>query len=272
MNKHKTLVLSGYGLNCEKETAYCCQKSGQGTVDVVHLHRLTSGEVGLNDYHFIVFIGGFLDGDDLGAGRVGANRIKHAHSGTPQPNLQEQLVEFVEGGRLVLGICNGFQMLVKLGLLPATRQTLGHQEVSLTANQMGKFEDRWVSLIVDEQSPCVFTQGLTQLELPVRHGEGRIEADREQVLQPLISRHQAPLRYADENQQATEAYPANPNGSPYGLAALCNAKGTVLGLMPHPEAYHHFTNHPQWTRRKNQSEEGEGLKLFHNAYRYLAEF
>ncbi len=264
----KTLILSGYGLNCERETAHSCRLAGGSTVDVVHLSELTGGNVQLQDYQFLICIGGFLDGDDLGAGRVGANRFKHSVLSSGQHRLQDQLREFVEQGKLVLGICNGFQVLVKLGLLPALQSTLGHQEVSLSNNANGQFEDRWVHLKGDTQSACAFTQGLERIYLPVRHGEGRVEADRD-LLQQLLNRHQVPLQYADEHNQATETYPLNPNGSPWGIASLCNPQGNVMGLMPHPEAFHHYTNHPHWTRLPYQQEEGEGLLLFKNAYQFF---
>lgn len=271
MKSHKTLILSGYGLNCERETAYSCKKSGAEDVDVIHTSHLLRGEIRLQDYHFLIFIGGFLDGDDLGAGRVGANRFKHSVIGSQEARLQDQLAEFIERGKLVLGICNGFQVMVKLGLLPALVQTVGNQEVSLTSNTLGRFEDRWVHLKADIQSNCVFTKGIEVIYLPVRHGEGRIEGDTEKVLKPLLDNHQVPLQYAAPDGTPTEEYPDNPNGSPWGIASLSNAKGNVMGMMPHPEAFNHYTNHPQWTRLPFQREEGDGLLLFKNAYQYLEE-
>ena len=268
MKHHKTLVLSGYGLNCEKETAHCCQKSG-GNVEIIHTSDLIQGKIRLEDYQFLIFIGGFLDGDNLGAGRVGANRFKYSTLQEQESSLQEQLAAFVDSDKLVLGICNGFQVLVKLGLLPALLKTIGVQEVSLTNNTLGRFEDRWVHLKANPESSCVFTKGLERIDLPIRHGEGRIEGNREQVLKPLVENHQVPLQYALPDGTPTEQYPDNPNGSPYGIASLSNTKGNVMGLMPHPEAFNHYTNHPQWTRRPFVKEEGDGLALFQNAYHYL---
>lgn len=275
MTRPKTLILSGYGLNCEKETAYCCRLAGRGEVDVVHTSQLMRGIIRLQDYQFLILIGGFLDGDDLGAGRVGANRFKYGLSGKSRLPLQEQLLTFVEKGHLVLGICNGFQVIVKLGLLPETLSRQGsrivcHQQVSLTSNTRHRFENRWVHLKVNSASPCVYTKGIQRLYLPVRHGEGRIEGNREGVLQQLLLRNQVPLQYVTPEGETTERYPDNPNGSPWGIASLCNAKGNVMGLMPHPEAYHHYTNHPHWTRLSHQKEEGEGLQLFKNAYQYFS--
>jgi len=270
MKTPKTLILSGYGLNCEKETAYCCRLTGGKEIDVIHTSNLIRGEVQLKDYHFLIFIGGFLDGDDLGAGRVGANRFKYGILGSSDLQLQEQLIEFVEADKLVLGICNGFQVLVKLGLLPALENRVGIQEISITSNANNQFENRWVQLIANPNSKCVFTQDIPHLYLPVRHGEGRIEGDREEVLKKLLEQNQVPLQYATPDGEATEHYPDNPNGSPLGIASLSNRKGNVMGLMPHPEAFHHYTNHPHWTRLAYQGEEGEGLSLFKNAYRYFA--
>lgn len=269
MKTAKTLILSGYGLNCEKETAYCCRLTGGEAVDVIHTAFLIRGEIQLADYHFLIFIGGFLDGDDLGAGRVGANRFKYGIPGITHLQLQEQLAQFVASGKLILGICNGFQVLVKLGMLPGLQQVIGLQEVSLTSNANHQFENRWVHLKINPNSPCVFTQQIPKLYLPVRHGEGRLEG--EKTLSQLLERDLIPLHYATLTGEATEHYPDNPNGSPWGIAAICNPKGNVMGLMPHPEAFHHYTNHPQWTRLKYRGEEGEGLLLFKNAYRYLRE-
>ncbi|MGK5092984.1 phosphoribosylformylglycinamidine synthase subunit PurQ [Deltaproteobacteria bacterium TL4] len=267
MKSHRTLILSGYGLNCERETSYACEQAGQGQVEIIHTSQLTGGKVQLQDYQFLVFIGGFLDGDDLGAGRVGANRFKYSY--VKDHSLQEHLAEFVEAGKPVLGICNGFQVLVKLGVLPALTTTIGTQEISLTSNALGRFEDRWVHLKVNSESPCIFTQGTEQLYLPIRHGEGRIEGDRDTVLKPLLEQGRVPLQYATPDGTPTESYPGNPNGSPWGIASLCNAQGNVMGLMPHPEAFNHYTNHPHWTRLPYLREEGEGLLLFQKAYHHL---
>ncbi|MBF0279571.1 MAG: phosphoribosylformylglycinamidine synthase subunit PurQ [SAR324 cluster bacterium] len=272
MKTPRTLILSGYGLNCDKETAYCCRLAGGNTVDVVHTSKIIRGEIQLKDYQFLIFIGGFLDGDDLGAGRVGANRFKYGILQRTDLKLHDQLIEFVEADKLILGICNGFQVLVKLGLLPATGNRHNIQEVSITSNANNQFENRWVHLKVNPNSHCIFTRGIPHLYLPVRHGEGRIEGDREEVLKNLLVRNQVPLQYASPENEVTERYPDNPNGSPWGIASMSNQKGNVMGLMPHPEAFHHFTNHPHWTRLTFQgenSEEGEGLSLFKNAYRYL---
>jgi phosphoribosylformylglycinamidine synthase len=277
----KTLILSGFGTNCEQETLHACRRAGAEAVDVRHISEIYTTGVNLADYGFVVLIGGFLDGDDLGSGRACANRFRYRRlpDALGGGTFLERLEVFVAGGRLLLGICNGFQVLVKLGLLPgdvpgaagqAQAVPAARQRVTLTTNAEGRFEDRWVHLRGDPASPCVFTRGIEHLELPVRHGEGRLIGESDALVDALVERHLAPLRYALPDGSPTEEYPANPNGAAQGIAALCNASGTVLGLMPHPEAFNHRTNHPRWTRRPDSGEDGDGLQIFRNAYAHLA--
>ncbi|MDH4249149.1 MAG: phosphoribosylformylglycinamidine synthase subunit PurQ [Deltaproteobacteria bacterium] len=270
----KTLILSGFGTNCEKETRHACLQAGAEAVEVRHINEIYQSALNLESYGFLILGGGFMDGDDLGSGRACANRFRYRDlpgGGT----FLDRLHEFIDQGRLVLGICNGFQVLVKLGLLPGALSP-GKKEsrVTLTNNAHGRFENRWVHLHADPNSPCVFTKGLGPLELPVRHGEGRLIGEDDALTDRLVEQGLAPLRYALADGSPTEEYPANPNGSPHGIAALCNTQGTVLGLMPHPEAYNHYTNHPRWTRQVAEhgaptDETGDGLALFRNAYAYL---
>ncbi len=264
----KTLILSGFGTNCEKETVHACRQSGAETVDVRHINAIYGEGIALEDYHFLILIGGFLDGDDLGSARACANRFRYRalpHGG----NFMGELEKFIATGRLVLGICNGFQLLAKLGLLPGFNDETGRQRVTLAPNERGRFENRWVQLTIDPGSPCIFSKGMERLELPVRHGEGRVITENEALAAHLVEHGLAPLRYCLPDGSPTEAYPANPNGSSLGIAALCNPTGTVLGLMPHPEAFNHYTNHPQWNRRPFTEEDGAGLALLKNAYLYL---
>jgi phosphoribosylformylglycinamidine synthase subunit PurQ / glutaminase len=273
-----TLILSGFGTNCERETAYACRRAGapEERVHVRHISEIYAGTLRLEDYGFLILIGGFLDGDDLGGARACANRFRYR----PLPaggTFLERLQAFVAEGRPLLGICNGFQLLVKLGLLPGDAPGKeaggnGGPRVTLTTNANGRFEDRWVRLRAEPASPCVFTRGVEAIELPVRHGEGRVLGESDAVLAALVERKLAPLRYALPDGTPTEVYPANPNGSPHGIAALCSPSGTVMGLMPHPEAYNHYTNHPRWTRAPRPpagSEDGAGVQIFRNAYAYL---
>jgi len=285
----KTLILSGFGTNCERETRYACERAGAsvgaGPVEVRHISEIYGGGIALEEYGLLVMIGGFMDGDDLGAGRACANRFRYRRLPAARGGgtFLERLQDFIGGGRLVLGICNGFQVLVKLGILPGNEapgsayrplRDAAPQTVSLTNNARGRFEDRWIRLRADPNSPCIFTKGLERIELPVRHGEGRVAGQDDARLARLVEGHRAPMRYCLPDGTPTTEYPANPNGSPYGIASLCNDTGTVLGLMPHPEAFNHYTNHPRWTRRlappDPSRQDGAGLALFRNAYAYLS--
>jgi phosphoribosylformylglycinamidine synthase len=233
---------------------------------------LLAGDALLRDYHLLCLPGGFLDGDDLGAAQAAAIRWRHAPLGQSGRRLVDDLEAFLGEGRLVLGICNGFQLMAKLGLIPSASRdggALDDQQVCLGGNDSGRFEDRWVSLKVDPESPCVFTRGLDVLEVPVRHGEGKVITAGPAVDQGLADRHLVPVRYVDEAGAATEADPHNPNGSRGGIAGLCDPSGRCFGLMPHPEAFTHRTNHPHWTRRSDLPEQGAGLAIFRNAVDFI---
>jgi len=235
------LVLTGFGLNCDYETAYAFELAG-ATASRVHVNALISGEHVLKDYDILVLDGGFSWGDDHGAGVLEAARLKS--------NLSQELLEFIDAGKLVLGICNGFQALVNLGLLPGFDGDYETRRVALTCNDCGSFRDHWVGLLGNPDSHCVFTKGITQLELPIRHGEGKLYASPE-VINQLDNNGQVVLQYATPNGELAEGrFPFNPNGSVHDIAGICDSTGRVFGLMPHPEAFNHWTNHPDWTRRK----------------------
>jgi phosphoribosylformylglycinamidine synthase len=262
------LVITGYGTNCHKECAHVARLAGADKADIVHFADLVGASCRLDDYQFLIFPGGFLDGDDLGAAQAAAQRWLYAHDAEDRP-LCDSLSAFIGAGKLILGICNGFQLLVKLGVLPALDGKRFTRQVSLTHNDSARFEDRWVDLAVNPDSPCVFTANLSRLCLPVRHGEGRLVAKDAATLARLREENLVALSYADpETGLPTEAYPFNPNGSPGGIAGLCDPSGRVLGLMPHPEAFHHPTNHPGWTRGERDT---LGSMLFANAITYLRE-
>ncbi|MEW6486715.1 MAG: phosphoribosylformylglycinamidine synthase subunit PurQ [Thermodesulfobacteriota bacterium] len=264
MKAVKALVLTGNGVNCEREMAHACRLAG-AEAHVVHLAEVFSGRVHLADYHFLNFPGGFSDGDDLGSAKAGAVRLKYGKiQDDGRRRFLEDLLRFVAGGKLVLGVCNGFQLLVKLGLLPGLDGRYAEQTASLTHNDSGRFEDRWVHLAVDPASPCVFTRGLDRLYYPVRHGEGKFVPAEHDVLRRVGAQALVPLRYAGSDGQPTQRYPENPNGSVGAVAGLCDPTGRIFGLMPHPEAFLHRTNHPRWTREE-LPEEGQGLALFRNA-------
>ena len=264
----RAMVLAGNGINCEMETAHACRLGGADEVNVVYLWDLASGAATLEGYDLLCLPGGFLDGDDLGSARASAIRLRHTTvDGAP---LVDQINAFVERGGLVIGICNGFQLMIKLGLLPALGGQAGTVQATLTWNDSGRFEDRWVTLKVDPDSPCVFTRGLDRIALPVRHGEGKIVAP-PATMSAIMEGHQAPLAYTHpKTGEPTTEYPYNPNGTPHGVAALTDPTGRLFGLMPHPEAFVHRTNHPRWTREE-LPEEGDGLALFKNAVAYIRE-
>lgn len=263
----KAVVIAGNGTNCEREVAFACKQAGADVVDIVHIAEFLTGRARLADYHFLNLAGGFLDGDDLGSAKAGANRFKHAPV-AGGPSMAEQLRDFVADGKLVMGVCNGFQLMVKLGLLPAFDGELMMQRTTLTFNDSGRFEDRWCYLAVDQDSPCVYTRGLDGIYLPVRHGEGKFVPADDTVLERIEAGHLACLRYADADYRPTMDYPDNPNGSVNAIAGLCDPTGRLFGLMPHPEAYIHRTHHPRWTREE-LPEEGMGLLLYRNAVDFI---
>ena len=260
-----TLVITGYGTNSHLETAHTARLAGSDRADVVHFSDLISGDCRLSNYNFLIFPGGFLDGDDLGAAQTAAMRWRCLSDAAGKP-LLESLEEFLEAGGLVLGICNGFQLLVKLGVLPALDGARFERQASLGHNDSARFEDRWVTLVPNPESPCVFTRGLGKLAMPVRHGEGKLVCRDEATLARLATENLIALQYADLEGRPTQEYPWNPNGSPLAIAGLTDPTGHVLGLMPHPEAFHHVTNHPGWTRGELDP---PGTLLFANAVRYL---
>ncbi len=269
MKRMKSIILAGNGINCETEMAHACRLAGSDEVDIVYLYDLLSGEVRLDDYHFLAFPGGFLDGDDLGSAKAMAHRIKHAAVAGRSGNLEDAIRRFIQDGKLIIGVCNGFQLLVKAGLLPALDGNYGRQEATLTFNDSGRFEDRWVYLKVNSQSPCVFTKGMENLYFPVRHGEGKFIPRDDTVLKRIIDKNLVVLQYAGDDYSApTMEYPFNPNGSVAAIGGICDETGRVFGLMPHPEAFLYGVNHPRWTREK-VPEEGMGLAIFRNAIEYI---
>lgn len=264
----KAIVIAGNGTNCEREVAHACRLAG-AEADIVHIADLLAGRVKLSDYHFLNLAGGFLDGDDLGSAKAGANRLKHAQVAAGQASLADQLKQFVSEGRLVMGVCNGFQLMVKMGLLPAVGGEFT-QKCTLTFNERGRFEDRWSWLKVDPESPCVYTKGLDSIYLPVRHGEGKFVTDSDATFQSFEDQHLNVVKYADADLNVTMEYPDNPNGSQGAVAGICDPTGRLFGLMPHPEAFIHRTHHPRWTR-EDLPEEGMGLALYRNAVKFIEE-
>ncbi len=236
--KTKAIVLTGYGINCDVETAFAFELAG-AEARRVHINDVIAGMVKLEDFQIMALPGGFSFGDDIASGKVFANKLKH--------NLGEQVERFIKEKKLVIGICNGFQAAVKFGLLPATDGNYRKQTTTLTFNDSGRFEDRWVWLDINRKSPCIWTKGIEKMYLPVRHGEGKFVPADGQLLENLKSRELIVAKYtAPDNGPAN--YPWNPNGSVENIAAVCDPSGRVFGLMPHPEAHCDTTNHPRWTR------------------------
>lgn len=265
----RAIVLQGYGLNCQDETTAALAMLG-ARVERVHVADLLArGRGALTGVHLVTFVGGFSFGDHIASGRVLANLMRG--------RLGDDLAHFVDDGGLVLGICNGFQTLVKMGLLPAVGRRPGEplapQQATLEHNDRPGFRNAWVKLRIDPQSPCVFTrgQGPALLELPARHGEGKLIVD-PAILETIEREHLVPVRYADGDGHATETWPDNPNGSAAGMAGLCDPTGRVFGLMPHPEAYLYPENHPDWIEQRDAGAlptHGLGLGLFANGLRAL---
>jgi len=263
--KPRVLVLTGYGINCDYETEYAFNMARVGgRAERIHVNDLidsASNGKSLDDYDILAVPGGFSYGDDIAAGKALASKLRH--------HLREQLDRFIDQGKLVIGICNGFQVLVRMGLLPAMDRRYGEQQVTLTYNDSNKFEDRWVYLVANPKSRCIFTKGLDRIYLPVRHGEGKLVAGDAEALKRLHRRGHVVLRYVDKEGGAA-GYPDNPNGSQDNIAGLCDPTGRIFGLMPHPEAYLFRTNHPRWTREK-VPREGMGVAIFRNAVKFAKE-
>jgi phosphoribosylformylglycinamidine synthase subunit PurQ / glutaminase len=266
--KVTVIVLTGNGTNCEMEMAHACKLAGADKVDIVHLSELLYGEKSLNDYYFLNLPGGFLDGDDMGSAKAGANRFLHAHTSEKNEMLYDQLLKFINAGKMILGVCNGFQLMIKLGLLPALDNDFTRQNSTLTYNDSGRFEDRWVYLKANTQSPCIYTRGADILYLPVRHGEGKFIPQDTSILRQINKKNLCALQYCSDDGFSSAIYPLNPNGSVEAIAGICNESGRLFGLMPHPEAYLYRVNHPRWTREK-LPEEGQGLAIFRNAINFI---
>ncbi len=242
MGKVKTLILRAPGTNCDMETAFAFEQAGS-QVDAAHVNELLRRQKLLSDYQIMAIPGGFTYGDDISAGKILANELRL--------KLGEEIRRFVADGRLILGICNGFQVLVKAGILPGLSPPL-----TLAGNDSGRFECRWVYLRVNETSPCIFTRGISMMYLPVAHGEGKV------VAEPRILN--VALYYADETGNIQAGYPYNPNGSIDNIAGICDDSGRIFALMPHPERFVRWTQNPRWTREPRK-EYGDGLRIFLNA-------
>ena len=256
MAKVRVLVLRTAGINCDEEVVYGWQLAGAAPT-LAHINALAENPSMLDDVQIVTIPGGFSYGDDLGAGIILAQRIVL--------DLAEPMQRLVDRDGGLLGICNGFQVLVKAGLLPAG--DVGADRVTVTYNDSAKFEARWVKLKVCTDR-CAYLKDRQTIELPVEHAEGKVVTADDTVAAELDRAGQIAVRYVDDEGR-TDRYPANPNGSVDGIAGLCDPTGRVFGLMPHPDRHLAHTNHPLWTRRPaGSSESPDGLRVFENAVRY----
>ncbi len=257
MAKPKAIVLRAAGTNCDVETAHALGRAGFDAARV-HAYRLMEDPSRLEGYHMLVIPGGFSYGDDVAAGKILANQIRH--------RLSEAMNEFIAAGKLIMGICNGFQVMLKSGLLPRGRIGAdGAADATLAWNDSGKFEDRWVHLRCDSDK-CVFIRKGEIIALPVAHGEGKFVTRDAAALDALREGGQVVIRYVDASGQPGP-YPINPNGSIDDVAGICDPTGRIFALMPHPERFAEPTQHPKWTRSKPAR--ADGMTMFQNALDYL---
>ena len=261
MPQPNVLILRAPGTNCDLETAFAFEKAG-GATELLHINRLLETPDLFDRFQILCLPGGFSYGDDVAAGRILGNQIQH--------HLAEQMARFKADGKLILGICNGFQVLMKSGVLLDGKPAEG-SPATLTYNDSGKFEDRWVRLDVCG-SKSVFLKGIDAMYLPVAHAEGKFVTRDAAALDRLQSQEQLALRYLSLDGSVSDAgvpYPDNPNGSVADVAGVCDTTGRVLGLMPHPERHIDPTHHPRWTRGE-AGKVGDGLQMFVNAVAYFS--
>lgn len=292
MKEMKIAIVYGYGINCQDETEYACKAAdnipdAKVIAEQIHINKFLNKSKNLQNYHMLVLPGGFSGGDQLGAGVYFAQRLKR---------LDKDLQNFVyEDKKPTIGICNGFQIAINSDLLDT--------KVDLTYNDQGNFYNGWITLDVNKHSPCIFTKGMDNIKLVVRNAEGKLWASNDALnelygqkipksipglVSMPIGEHNLSSKSAQkivmkyvkpDGSPAKGEYPYNPNGSIEDIAAICNADGNVLGMMPHPEAFNDWTNDPQWTRvkeklkRKGKSypREGAGIQIFRNGINYALE-
>lgn len=247
----RVIVLRTAGTNCDYETAYAFEKLGAET-ERVHVNRLVERPSTLKKFQIMAIPGGFSYGDDVASGKLLANELRY--------RMAEQMRQFTGDGKLIIGICNGFQVLIKSGLLPGDCR--GKLQATLAWNNSARFEDRWVHLRAEETS-CAFVRPGDDVYLPVAHGEGKFVAETA-VLAELNKRKQVVYRYVGPGGEENPPYPLNPNGSLESIAGICDPTGRIFGLMPHPERHVEPTQHPRWTR-EGMKREGDGLRIFRNA-------
>ncbi len=262
-NKPKAVILRTAGTNCAYETQYALEKAG-ADVDLMHVNQLVREKGLLSPYHIFVLPGGFTYGDDIAAGKVLANQLRQ--------QILDELTRFIDDGKLIIGICNGFQVLMKMGLLPEvkgsqTSLTGNKQRFTLTYNDSNKFEDRWVYL-KSASNKSVFVDNDSFMYVPIAHAEGKFVAENREDIEKLDKSGQIVFKYVDKDGNMSD-YPWNPNGSSGNIAGVCDSTGRVLGMMPHPERHIDPTQHPRWTREGLKAE-GDGITIFRNAVNYIS--
>lgn len=267
MVKPRTLVITGYGINCEEETAKCFNQTGS-EAEIVHINDVINGNKKLKNYQILAFPGGFSYGDDTGSGNALANKIRN--------NLEEDIIKFATEDKLVIGICNGLQILANLGLVPAVDNKYGVRQAALMHNLTARLECRWI-YIKTTSKKCIWTRDIEILHVPIAHGEGNFYAESE-IMEKMKVNDQITLKYVDKNgNPANGEFPINPNGALEDIAGVCDPSGRILGLMPHPERFSTFENEEGWELKKEKliregkslPKEGEGLKIFKNAAKYF---
>lgn len=260
----KALIITGYGINCEEETAKGFAKKGADS-EIIHINDLIASPQKLEESQILAFPGGFSYGDDTGSGNAFANRIKN--------NLGDKILKFASHDKLIIGICNGFQIITNLGLLP---EPTGERKVALMRNIKARYECRW-TLLKNNSKKCIWTNGIETLHIPVAHGEGNFYAAPE-TLETLKNNDQIVFTYTKpDGSPADQEYPHNPNGALADIAGICDSSGRILGMMPHPERFFSFENEDGWELKKEQliragkqlPKEGAGLKVFENAVKYF---
>ncbi len=265
MLKPKVIVLSGYGLNCEEETKFAFETAG-AVANIVHINDLIAGQYKLSNYQIMVIPGGFSYGDDTGAGNAYAEKVKN--------NLWEEITSFVQKDKLAIGICNGFQVLVNLGLVPALNNKYGKREAALINNNKPRYTVRWVDLKIENKTPWLI--GIENISLPIAHGEGKFYAEKE-VMEKIKNRKLIAAKYIKGELCTYLELNSNPNGSFEDIAGITDETGKILGLMPHPERAQFFHQLPNWTylaelykrEGKKIPKVGPGLKIFQNGVDYF---
>jgi phosphoribosylformylglycinamidine synthase subunit PurQ / glutaminase len=264
----KVIVMAGYGINSEEETLYAFEQSG-ATGEIVHINDVIDGQKSLDDYQISAFPGGFAYGDDTGSGNAYANKMRN--------NLWDEVNKFVTQDKLVIGICNGCQILANLGLIPGFDEKYGERQIAMMHNASARFECRWVDLKVESEK-CIWTRNMDIIRTPVAHGEGRFFMEKD-VLAQMKEDDQIAFRYVKGDGSPAEGeFPFNPNGAIDDVAAMCDPTGRIMGIMPHPERNLFFHNQNDWPlvaekmRRAGQEvpEEGEGMQMFKNAVEYFS--